>query len=70
MKFYNAYISSRPWTLTNKRYKQIETVHIQFLRRIVRGCMVRMSSKKEIEEEKDADNLCDGKHQLGVQTYK
>ena len=65
MNFYNAYIRRRlcycceTWTLTNKQYNKIETVHTQFLRRMVRGGMVRLSSKKEIEEAKAAATIGD-----------
>ena len=66
MKFYNTYIRSRlcycceTWTLTSKQYKRIETVHTQFLRRMVRGGMARMSSRKEIEVSKAAATIGDG----------
>ena len=66
MKFYNTYIRSRlcycceTWTLTSKQYKRIETVHTQFLRRMVRGGMARMSSRKEIEVSKAATTIGDG----------
>ena len=66
MKFYNTYVRSRlcycceTWALTNSQYKRVEAVHTQFLRRIVRGGMARMSSQKEIDEakalEKSGDN--------------
>ena len=65
MKFYNTCIRGRLcfcceiWTLTNKQYKQIETVHTQFLRRMVRGGTAHMSSKKEMEEAKAAATMGD-----------
>lgn len=56
MKFYNTFIRSRlcycceTWTLTQRQYERVDTVHTQFLRRMIRGGMARMSSRKEIEE--------------------
>ena len=66
MKFYNTYIRSRlcycceTWTLTSKQYNRIETVHTQFLRRMVRGGMARMSSRKEIVVSEAAATIRDG----------
>ena len=66
MKFYNTYVRSRlcycceTWTLTRSQYAKIENTHIQFLRRLVRGGMARMSSKKEIElakQENQQENI-------------
>ena len=56
MKFFNTNIRSRlcycceTWTLTAKQFKRLETVHTQFLRRLVRRGMARLSSRKEIEQ--------------------
>ena len=60
MKYYNTYIRMRlcycceTWTLTQKQYQRIEKVHLQFLRRLVRGGMARKSSRDEIEKAKEA----------------
>ena len=59
VRFYEVYIRSRlcycceTWTLTKSQLQQIESAHINFLRRMVRGGMDRRSSKKEIKEAKD-----------------
>ena len=58
MKFYNTYVRSRlcycceTWTLTSMQYQRLESVHMRFLRRMVRGGMSRVSSKEEIEKAK------------------
>ena len=60
MKFYNTYIRSRlsycceTWTLTKTQYERMERVHMQFLRRLVRGGMSRKSSRDEIKKAKEA----------------
>ena len=58
VRFYEVYVRSRlcycceTWTLTKKQLQQVETAHINFLRRLVRGGMNRKSSQKEINEAK------------------
>ena len=60
MKYYNTYIRMRlcycceTWTLTQKQYQRIEGIHMQFLRRLVRGGMARKSSQEEIDKAKEA----------------
>lgn len=58
VRFYEVYIRSRlcycceTWTLTKRQLQQVETAHINFLRRMVRGGMNRKSSQNEIKEAK------------------
>ena len=60
MKYFNTYIRMRlsycceTWTLTQKQYQRMEGVHMQFLRRLVRGGMARKSPQEEIERAKEA----------------
>ena len=60
MKFFNTYIRSRlcycceTWTLTKNQYERMERVHMQFLRRMVRGGMSRKSSRDQIKKAKEA----------------
>ena len=54
LRYYEVYIRSRlcyacgTWTLTKKQYERFESVHIGFLRRMIRDGMSRKSTKKEI----------------------
>ena len=63
IKFYNAYVRSRlcycceTWTLTQSQFDKVERAHIQFMRRMVRDGLARMSSKKEIELAKSENNM-------------
>ena len=55
MRFYDVYVRSRllycceTWTLTQKQLSKIETTHVGFLRRMIRGGMDRRSSKNDIK---------------------
>ena len=63
IKFYNAYVRSRlcycceTWTLTQSQFDKVERAHIQFMRRMVRDGLARMSSKKEIELAKSENDM-------------
>jgi hypothetical protein len=66
MNYYNTYVRSRlcycceTWTLTRNQYERMESIHVRFLRRMVRGGMSRVSSKDEIEtakKEKTAESI-------------
>ena len=54
IRFYEVYIRSRlcyacgTWALTKHQYDCLESVHIGFLRRMIRDGMSRKSSKTEI----------------------
>ena len=58
MKYYNTYVRSRlcycceTWTLTKTQYERMESIHMRFLRRMVRGGMSRVTSKEDIEAAK------------------
>ena len=45
------------WTLTQSQFDKVERAHIQFMRRMVRDGLARMSSKKEIELAKSENNM-------------
>jgi hypothetical protein len=51
------------WTFTKKQYERIERVHMQFLRRLVRGGMARMSSRDEIKKAKEAFKMVPMMHE-------
>ena len=59
IRFYEAYVRTRlcycceTWTLTKRQLKRIESTHINFLRRMIRGGMKRKSTKEEIERAKE-----------------
>ena len=62
IRFYEVYVRSRlcycceTWTLTQQQLQRIEATHMQFLRRMVRGGMERLTSKKRIKELKNEGN--------------
>ena len=63
IKFYEVYIRSRlcycceTWTLTKKQLSKIETAHLGFLRRMIRGGFARRSTDKDIQLAKDLAKL-------------
>lgn len=62
VRFYEVYVRSRlcycceTWTLTKKQLNRLESSHMQFLRRMVRGGMERLTSRKEITKMKEEGN--------------
>ena len=60
MRFYDVYVRSRltycceTWTLTQKQYAKIETTHVGFLRRMIRGGMSRRTPQKVINAARKA----------------
>ena len=59
IKYYEVYVRSRlcycceTWSLTLKQLSRIESAHVGFLRRMIRGGMFRKSTDKEIKAAKE-----------------
>ena len=59
VRFYEVYVRTRLtycseiWSLTQAQMNHIEASHIKFIRKLVRGGMARISSRKEIKDAKE-----------------